>query len=111
MRQLEQAIPEGEVRPVRQIMEGEARVLGKTRATLLAPAALIILTAALCVLSPLMGWVFHRLRDFAIMKALGASDRLRNGFFTTKPTALVLTVAMIRFLSGLGITARHALPN
>ncbi|MGB8967755.1 MAG: ABC transporter permease, partial [Candidatus Sulfotelmatobacter sp.] len=51
MRQLGQANPAADVRPVRQIMEGEARVLGKTRATLLAAAALIILTAALCVLS------------------------------------------------------------
>ncbi len=57
MRQLAQAVPAAEVRPVRQIMEGEARVLGKTRATLLAATALIILTAALCVLSTLMG--FH----------------------------------------------------
>jgi putative ABC transport system permease protein len=42
MNQLTQAIPASDVRPVRQIMEGEARVLGKTRATLLAAAALII---------------------------------------------------------------------
>ena len=69
-------------------MEGEARVLGKTRATLLAAAALIILTAALCVLSTLMGWVFDRRRDFAIMKALGASGRLLNGFFATEAAAL-----------------------
>ena len=34
----------------------------------------IILTAALCVLSTLMGWVFDRRRDFAIMKALGRRD-------------------------------------
>jgi putative ABC transport system permease protein len=81
MHQLELAIPAADVRPVRQIMEGEARVLGKTRATLLASAVLIILTAALCVLSTLMGWVFDRRRDFAIMKTLGASDRLLNGFF------------------------------
>ena len=69
-------------------MEGEARVLGKTRATLLAAAALIILTAALCVLSTLMGWVFDRRRDFAIMKALGASGRLLSGFFAAEAAAL-----------------------
>ena len=93
MHQLEQAIPAADVRPVRQIMEGEARVLGKTRATLLAAAALIILTAALCVLSTLMGWVFDRRRDFAIMKALGASDRLLNGFFAAEAAALGATGA------------------
>ncbi len=105
MNQLTQAIPVGEVRPVRQIMEGEARVLGKTRATLLAAAALIILTAALCVLSTLMGWVFDRRRDFAIMKALGASGRLLNGFFAAEAAVLGATGALIGFVVGIGIAA------
>jgi len=105
MQQLTLAIPAGDVRPVRQIMEGEARVLGKTRATLLAAAALIILTAALCVLSTLMGWVFDRRRDFAIMKALGASGRLLNGFFAAEAAVLGATGALIGFLVGIGIAA------
>jgi putative ABC transport system permease protein len=103
MHQLEQALPAADVRPVRQIMEGEARVLGKTRATLLASAALIILTAALCVLSTLMGWVFDRRRDFAIMKALGASNRLLNGFFAAEAAALGATGSVIGFILGIGI--------
>ncbi len=105
MHQIAQAIPAAEVRPVRQIVEGEARVLGKTRATLLAAAALIILTAALCVLSTLMGWVFDRRRDFAIMKALGASTKLLNGFFAAEAAALGATGAVIGFLLGIGIAA------
>jgi putative ABC transport system permease protein len=105
MNQLTQALPAGEVRPVRQIMEGEARVLGKTRATLLAAAALIILTAALCVLSTLTGWVFDRRRDFAIMKALGASGRLLNGFFAAEAAVLGATGALIGFVVGIGIAA------
>jgi putative ABC transport system permease protein len=105
LHQLEQAIPTADVRPVRQIMEGEARVLGKTRATLMAATALIILTAALCVLSTLMGWVFDRRRDFAIMKALGASDRLLNGFFAAEAAALGAAGAVIGFVLGIGIAA------
>jgi putative ABC transport system permease protein len=105
MDQLEQAIPSAEVRPVRQIVEGEARVLGKTRATLLAATALIILTAALCVLATLMGWVFDRRRDFAIMKALGASARLLNGFFAAEAAALGAAGAVIGFVAGVGIAA------
>jgi len=105
MHELEQAVPAADVRPVRQIMEGEARVLGKTRATLLAAAVLIILTAALCVLSTLMGWVFDRRRDFAIMKTLGASDRLLNGFFAAEAAALGAAGAAIGFLLGIGIAA------
>ena len=105
MHQLSQSIPAADVRPVRQIMEGEARVLGKTRATLLSAAALIILTAALCVLSTLMGWVFDRRRDFAIMKALGASEKLLNGFFAAEAAALGATGALVGFLLGIGIAA------
>jgi putative ABC transport system permease protein len=105
LRQLEQAIPAADVRPVRQIMEGEARVLAKTRATLMAATSLIILTAALCVLSTLTGWVFDRRRDFAIMKALGASGRLLNGFFAAEAAALGATGAVIGFVLGVGIAA------
>jgi putative ABC transport system permease protein len=105
MARLQQALPSVDVRPVRQIMEGEARVLGKTRATLLAATALIILTAALCVLSTLMGWVFDRRRDFAIMKALGASTRLLNGFFAAEAAALGAAGALIGFVLGIGIAA------
>jgi putative ABC transport system permease protein len=105
MNELARAIPESEVRPVREIVEGEARVLGKTQATLLAAATLIILTAALCVLSTLMGWVFDRRRDFAIMKALGASGRLLNGFFAAEAAALGATGALIGFVAGIGIAA------
>ncbi|HWW15837.1 MAG TPA: ABC transporter permease [Candidatus Dormibacteraeota bacterium] len=105
MSQLGQAMPAADVRPVRQIMEGEARVLGRTRATLIAATALIILTAALCVLSTLMGWVFDRRRDFAIMKALGASERLLNGFFAAEAAALGASGAVIGFVLGIGIAA------
>lgn len=102
---LARALPDADVRPVRQIMEGEARVLGKTRATLLAASVLIILTAALCLLSTLMGWVFDRRRDFAIMKALGASERLIGGFFATEAAALGAMGAVLGFIVGIGIAA------
>jgi putative ABC transport system permease protein len=105
MKQLATALPTADIRPVRQIMEGEANVLNKTRATLYASSALIVLTAALCVLATLIGWVFDRRRDFAIMKALGASSRLLNGFFAAEAAALGATGALIGFVIGIGIAA------
>ena len=105
IRQLSQAVPAAEVHPIRQIMEGEARVLGKTRATLAAAAALIIVTAALCVLSTLIGWVFDRRRDFAIMKALGASEGLISGFFAAEAAALGAVGAIVGFGIGVGVAA------
>src|SRR5207244_9389372 len=105
LRKLEDALPTADVRPVRQIVEGEANVLNKTRATLLAASVLIILTAALCVLATLTGWVFDRRRDFAIMKALGASQRLINGFFAAEAAALGAVGALLGFVIGIGIAA------
>jgi putative ABC transport system permease protein len=105
IKRLTQVLPGAEVRPVRQIMEAEGRVLGKTRAALLAAAALIILTAALCVLATLMGWVLDRRRDFAIMKALGASERLLNGFFAAEASVLGLVGAVLGFIIGIGLAA------
>jgi putative ABC transport system permease protein len=103
--QLTQSLPAAEVRPVRQIMEGEANVLNKTRSTLYAAATLIILTAALCVLATLIGWVFDRRRDFAIMKALGASERMVNGFFAAEAAALGAIGAVLGFAIGIGMAA------
>jgi putative ABC transport system permease protein len=105
IRQLAGALPTTDVQPVRQIVEGEVRVLGKTRATLYAAALLIILTAALCVLATLTGWVFDRRRDFAIMKALGASERLVSGFFAAEAAALGVVGALFGFAIGIGIAA------
>ena len=102
---LTEALPAADVRPVRQIMEGEARVLGKTRATLLASASLIVLTAALCVLSTLMGWILDRRRDFAIMKAVGASERLIGSFFAAEAGVLGALGAIVGFLIGIGVAA------
>ncbi len=98
-------LPTAEVRPVRKIVEGETRVMSKTRATLLTSAVLIVLTAALCVLATLIGWVVDRRRDFAIMKALGASESLIEGFFAAEAAALGATGAVIGFALGAGIAA------
>jgi putative ABC transport system permease protein len=103
IRQLARLLPGADIRPVRQIMEGEANVLNKTRATLYASSTLVVLTSALCVLATLIGWVFDRRRDFAIMKALGASERLVNGFFAAEAAALGVVGAILGFFIGIGV--------
>src|ERR1700738_2101388 len=103
MRQLAQLLPSADVRPVRQIIEAEAHAPNKTRATLYASATLVVLTSALCVLATLMGWVFDRRRDFAIMKALGASERLVNGFFAAEAAAMGAVGAILGFFIGIGV--------
>ena len=89
--------------PVRQVTEGEANVLGKMRSTLLVASILIILTAAVCVLSTLTGWVSDRRRDFALMKALGASGRMLQGFFAAEAAVLGAIGATLGFAIGVGV--------
>jgi putative ABC transport system permease protein len=103
LNQIAKALPDADVHPVRQIVEAEGRVLGKTRATLLAAAVLIILTAALCVTATLTAWVLDRRRDFAIMKALGASERLVGAFFATEAAVLGAVGALTGFIVGIGV--------
>jgi putative ABC transport system permease protein len=105
LQQLQRQLPNADVRPVRQITEGEARILGKTRLTLLSSASFIVLTTALCVLATLTGWVVDRRRDFAIMKALGASDRLIALFVAGEAAALAAAGTILGFAAGIGIAA------
>jgi len=103
LQELQQSFPALEVRAVRQVAEGEANVLRKTRSTLLVSSSFIVCTAALCVLATLMGWVFDRRRDFAIMKALGASDRLITLLVTGEAAILAFAAATLGFSGGVGI--------
>jgi putative ABC transport system permease protein len=103
IQRLAQALPAADVHPVRQVTEGEANVLGKMRSTLLVAAILIILTAAVCVLSTLLGWVSDRRRDFALMKALGASGRLLRSFFAAEAAAMGAIGSTLGFVIGIGV--------
>jgi len=102
---LEKHLPNANVHPVRQVTEGEANILSKTRSTLLWSSVFIISTAALCVLATLTGWLFDRRRDFAIMKAIGASDRVIALFISGEAIALACVGAVLGFLAGIGIAA------
>jgi putative ABC transport system permease protein len=102
---LEKNFPNADVHPVRQVTEGEANILKKTRSTLLWSSVFIISTAALCVLATLTGWLFDRRRDFAIMKAIGASDRVIALFISGEAVALACVGALLGFFAGIGIAA------
>ena len=92
-----------EVRPVRKIVEAEGRVIRKTRAMMLACGLLIALTVALCVGSTLTASVLERRRDFALMKALGASQQIINGIFTAEAALLGIAASLIGFPAGIGL--------
>ncbi len=100
---LASGFPTTKLEPVRQIVEAEGRVLNKTRLALLASTSLIVLTAALCMLATLTSTVLDRRKDFAVMKALGASDRTINAVFASEAACLGVAGALAGFAAGVGI--------
>ena len=90
---LRRALPGLRVEPVRQLIEGESNIVDKTHALMAGAVLLIALTVAVSVLATLSASVLERRRDFALMKALGSSQRRLNSLFLLE--ALVLAAAAV----------------
>jgi len=97
--------PSADVQPVRQIVEAEARVFDRTRSALLASVGLIIVIAFLCVLATLTSSVLDRRKDFAVMKALGATQRMASMLFAGESVTLGIAGALLGYLAGIGVAA------
>jgi len=100
VRQLSGRLPGVEVRPIRQIVYSEGKVLGTIRALLVSLTALILGIIALCVAATMTTIVLERRKDIAVMKALGASDGLVMQLFMTEGAGLGLVGGLAGFLIG-----------
>ena len=101
MTQISAALPQAMVQPIRQIVEAEGRVFEKTRSTLLATVFIIAFTSVLCVLATLTSSLLDRRKDFALMKALGASQLMTDGIFSIEAASLGAAGGMIGYGAGL----------
>ena len=101
MSEIQRALPQATVQPVRQIVEAEGAVFQKTRSTLLAAVIIIALTALVCLLATLTSSVLDRRRDFAIMKALGASRGSTARLFVSEALLLGVLGGIIGYALGL----------
>src|SRR5579875_3725497 len=87
-KQLAALFPDVEVRPVRQIVYSEGKVLGTIRHLTMALTALILVIIALCVAATMTAIVLERRKDVAVMKALGAEERSVMELFVTEGAVL-----------------------
>ncbi len=71
--QLAAAVPEAEVRPVRQLAEAEAQLLGRIQQLILWTVVLILVLTGLSVLATMKALAMERRRDVGLMKALGGT--------------------------------------
>ena len=97
---LRQQLPETKVEPVRQLVEGESRIVDKTHALMYGAVILIALTVAVSVLATLSASVLERRRDFALMKALGGSQMHLMAMFLLEALVLALAGVAVGFMIG-----------
>jgi putative ABC transport system permease protein len=97
---LHQQLPQLQVQPVRQLVEGESRIVDRTHALMYGAVLLIALTVAVSVLATLSSSVYERRRDFALMKALGGSQHHLLAMFLLETTVLALVGVVAGFVVG-----------
>jgi putative ABC transport system permease protein len=93
-------VPGLEVRPIRQIVYSEGKVLGTIRWLLLSLTALILVIIALCVMATMTAIIMERRKDIGVMKALGAADALLMRLFMTEGAGLGLAGGIIGYTVG-----------
>jgi putative ABC transport system permease protein len=98
--QLAGLLPGLEVRPIRQIVYSEGKVLGTVRWLLLSLTVLILVIIALCVMATMTAIVMERRKDIGVMKALGAADALLMRLFMTEGAGLGLLGGVIGYALG-----------
>lgn len=98
--QLREQIPGTTIAPVRQLVEGENRIVDKTHALMFAAMLLIALTVAVSVLATLSASVLERRRDFALMKALGGSHWQIVALFLMEAIAIALIGVAAGYILG-----------
>lgn len=100
---LRQALPGADVHAVHQLVDAEANVVSRTRSLMFSSLLLISLTIAVCVLATLTASVLERRRDFAVMKALGATQHRVSTLFLLEAVALALAGLVCGYILGCGI--------
>lgn len=105
--ELGRSLPGVDVRPVRQIVYSSGKVLDTIRWLVVSLTAVILTIIALCLTATMTAIVLERRKDIAVMKALGASDRLVMKLFLTEGAGLGFLGGLAGF--GLGVElAREA---
>ncbi len=109
-REIEEAIgklkasaPELDVQPARQITQAQTAVVGKTRSIVLASSAVVVVLIMLSMVATFTSSVLERRKDFAVMKALGASNRTVNFLFAAEAALLALAGSTAGYVLGSGI--------
>jgi len=102
-RQVQEQLPGVEVRPIRQIAEGEGRILTRVSALMWLVTLGALLAAALAVAATAATTVLERAEEIGLMKALGAPRIMVGAFFLGEQWLLALFGGAVGYVVGLGL--------
>jgi putative ABC transport system permease protein len=100
VQQLRAAFPELDVRPIRQIVYSQGKVLHTTRGLLVSLMGLILAIIALCVMATMTAIVLERRKDIAVMKALGAGNHDVTRLLVMEGASLGIVAGLAGFVLG-----------
>jgi putative ABC transport system permease protein len=99
--QIQQQLPGVEVRAIRQVAEGEGRILTRVSGLMWIVTIAALFAAALAVGATSATTVLERRSEIGLMKALGASGRAIGAFFVAEQLFLALVGGVLGYALGL----------
>ncbi len=98
--QMQQQLPGVEVRAIRQVAEGEGRILTRVGGLMWLVTIAALFAAALAVGATSATTVLERRSEIGLMKALGASYRAVSAFFIAEQLLLALAGGVVGICAG-----------
>jgi putative ABC transport system permease protein len=100
-RQMQEELPGIEVRAIRQVAEGEGRILTRVGSLMWLVTFAALFAAALAVGATSATTVLERRSEIGLMKAIGASNRAVGAFFVAEQLLLALVGGIAGYAIGL----------
>jgi putative ABC transport system permease protein len=98
---LQRALPDAEVRPVRQFTEAQAKIYGRISGLLTATVVIVLLLTGLCVMAAMTNVAMERKNDVGLMKAIGGATRRVLRLFVVEAALLGLAGGAIGAAAGI----------
>jgi putative ABC transport system permease protein len=101
---LAKAIPEADVRPIRQFTEAEAKIYNRISGVLAATVAIVLLLTGLCVMAAMTNVAMERRNDVGLMKAIGGASRRVLRLFLVEASLLGLAGGLLGAAAGMALS-------
>ena len=101
--QIAARFPAVDARPLRPVIESEARVILRVRNLMFGLTAIVLAIVILSVMTTVSGLVLDRQRDIGVMKSLGGTDRAISMLFVAETLSIAAVAAILGYAVGLGL--------